>query len=524
MSLILFKFLDELLQYIRNSSELYGGIQLIFAMDPLQCTVLMPEKELANIKKYCRSNLDMNDLSSLKCGFYHSKSIFGRNWFYGILSINIRSNNIEWSKFLCNARRSELTEEDFIWFLKYSGSLIPSILKTKWLLINYTIRNLHDLIFNNGATYHWRKENNWILTSHDDKIKTIENILELDKSRESKGDISNVINIHEVYILAPEKITVEYGNMFDHDIICYTEKINEIVFDCTIKILEKKYSLEKYEENTKLEYIRKWEESGLKKSLDNILKDIKSYSANNSCSINNSGKINMPGLIECTAEDSFILIENLTERNIDLNPEEKKYYSKLADSQNKQQHKLSIAKGSIVINKSNSQLYIHSNQRLMVIEQIGDTLSVEPLYSGGLKSPNRLIKRELRQFEVAGQGRYSNKIVIVKRLSYPIVINSALMVGSTMGLQFDAALFDNTRFVDEGQTYIAAGRVPSPAAFGLLHLPKSLKDMNEKYFKCNLLSKKLDTYLNDVKKKTNSNVIRINFEFDYNGNIIKEFD
>lgn len=524
MSLILFKFLDELLQYVRNSCELFGGIQLIFAMDPLQCTVLMPDTELENIKKHCRSNLDVNNLSSLRCGFYHSKSIFGRNWYYGILNINIRSKNIEWSKFLCNARRSELTEEDFIWFLEYSGSLIPSILKIKWLLINYIIRNLYDSIHNEGSTYHYRLQTNLILQSHDDKIKTIENILELDKSRESKGDISNAVNIHEVYILAPEKITVIYGNKFDHDIICYTERINKIIFDCTIKILGKKYSLEKYEENTKLEYSRKWEESGLRESCDNILKDIKSYSANNSCSINNSSKINMPGFIECTAEDSFILIENLTERNIDLNPEEKKYYSELLDSQNKQQHELSIAKGTIVINKSNSQLYIHSNQRLRVIEQIGDTLSVEPLYSGGLKSPNRLIKRELRQFKVAGRGRYFNKIIIVKRLSYPIVLNSALMLGSTMGLQLDAALFDNTRGVNEGQTYIAAGRVPSPAAFGLLHLPKSRTDMNEKYFKCNPVSKKLDTYLNDVKKKTNSNIILINFEFDYYGNIIKEFD
>eukprot|EP00596_Hydrurales_sp_CCMP1899_P003217 CAMPEP_0119036280 /NCGR_PEP_ID=MMETSP1177-20130426/3886_1 /TAXON_ID=2985 /ORGANISM="Ochromonas sp, Strain CCMP1899" /LENGTH=80 /DNA_ID=CAMNT_0006995897 /DNA_START=567 /DNA_END=805 /DNA_ORIENTATION=- len=69
--------------------------------------------------------------------------------------------------------------------------------------------------------------------------------------------------------------------------------------------------------------------------------------------------------------------------------------------------------------------------------------------------------------------------------------NSALKVQTVLGIQLDAALFDNSRGVSEGETYIAAGRLPLPATFGLVHFPKSLNDLNEKYFVCNPVSQRM---------------------------------
>jgi hypothetical protein len=485
-------------------------------MDPLQTTTFIQKEEIFKIKNFCKGV----DEIKLKSGFYHSELISKGDWYYCVLNENIRSKDKEWSEFLSKARRSELTEDNFIWFLKYSGSAIPLILKIKWLLINYIIYYKSDCCEDeNYARYHkfqYRLKNGLILQEHFDAYKSIADIIKLSKSEESKVNISNIINIAEITMLATENVTIDNGNKFDLDIeFDNIQKLNYNIFQYSIPRLKMDYP-GLSDEQCRM----KWFELGYKAAVDNILKDIKSCTANNDI---NCSDIKKTDSIECEAKDTFTTIINQKEKILVFNEEDAKYYSEMADKKNKEKKNLRIPKGSIVMNKSNTELYLYSNQRLRVIEEIDGSLLVEPLYNNGLKSKTRLIPKVLKEFKIPGKGLYSNRTIIVKRRTYPIMFNSALMVQTVLGIQLDAVLFDNSRGVSKGETYIAAGRLPLPATFGLVHFPKSLKDLNEKYFVCNHVSKKLDTYLNNEKKSLNCSIIPIDFKFNYNGDITRNF-
>jgi hypothetical protein len=489
------EFLNEFLKYVRGNTEPFGGIQVVFAMDPLQFTVLMQDKELAEIKRNCGNN---TNLDFIKVGFYHSALIIGPNWLYGILNVNIRSQNPRWATFLKNARRSELTEDDFKWFLEYSGSNIPHILKMKWLLINFIINGKYD---KGNESFVYRLRKGYILSQHHDKIKSLETISKNhDKIKLLEASSNrNVTDIDKVTVLTTERVSLHYGNWFNAHLSHNTEKLSKVIME--IRSSE-------YRKDTVTDSIL----TNLNDFVNLTLSNIKDISAKSDIHSNK-------GIIECTAEDEYGV--NLKDETKMFEPsnDDKAYYSEEANKKLKQQKSVIITKGTIVFCMSNCQIYLHTNQKLVVKEQLPDSLRVEPLYSNGLKGPDRYIKKELVEFEVKGIGKYRDETVIVKRMAYPIVLNSALMVKSSMGIQLDAALFDNTRCVQDGETYIAAGRVPMPEAFGLLHIPESVDELNDKYFKCNIVSKKLDTYLNERKSETKCNLISINFEFDYAGEI-----
>lgn len=505
MSIKVFEFLDLFLQHVCKNKNPFGGKQIILSMDPLQSISFIQDTELKEIKKCC----GIVDECKIKNSCFFSESIIGRDWFYGYLEENNRSKDAEWSNFLSNARISELTEENFQWFQKNSGSAIPFVLKIKWLLINYFINRRVDYGSSDNSFYAFesRLKNGYILGEHHDVYKSILNILELKRIEESKEtltltNISNVMNIAEVTMLATENVTIQYGDKFNHNIMF--KDIGSLT-----KAIFKSSKTHHYKHLSDSEYEKLWIDDGYKDSVEKIVTDIISCTANNDTT----------DIIKCQAKDTFVTMYYQKEQIINFDEEEAKYYSDMADKKNKEKNNLEILKGTIVMNKSNSEKYIYSNQRVKVIGEINDTLLVEPLYNNGLISNPRLIKKVLKEFKIAGRGSYKDKTIIVKRRTYPIISNSALMVKSVMGIKLDAALFDNSRGVKEGETYIAAGRVPLPAQFGLLHFPKSLKDLNEKYFKCCPVTKKLDTYLKNQKKERQSCIIPINFKFNYNGDI-----
>ena len=511
MSEKVLEFLDMFLQHVCGNESPFGGKQMIMAMDPLQTTTFIQEINMKEIKKQIKG---LDDEKKLTSGYYHSDLITAPNWYYCVLNVNIRSKDKKWSDFLSRARRSELTEEDFIWFQESSGSAIPLILKIKWLLINHILYSLSDCCTDedNKSYYKFqsRLKNGWVLKEHFDVYKSIESIIKFSKSEESKVNFSNIINIAEVTMLATENVTIDYGNTFDDELeFSNIDRLHDVIFQCSISGWKKKYP-----GLLPSEYTKKWNELGHKESVYNILKEIRSCIAINDP---NCSGINMTNSIECKAKDTFAIIKSQKEISTNFDDEDAKYYSDMANKKNKEKNNLRIAKGSIVISKSNTELYIHSNQRLKVIKETNGSLLVEPLYNNGLISVPRLIPKVLKEFKIPGRGSHSNKTIIVKRRTYPIMSNSALKVQTVLGIQLDAALFDNSRGVSEGETYIAAGRLPLPATFGLVHFPKSLNDLNEKYFVCNPVSKTLDTYLNNEKINRNCSIIPINFNFNYNG-------
>lgn len=491
--MILFRFLDRFLQLVRRSHLPFGGMQLICAMDPLQFVVTLNKDELKDIEAL----YPFTNPAHCSMGFYHGSLIIGGNWCYALLNENIRSKNIRWSSFLKNARTSELTEDDLKFYNDHVGSKIPYILQIKWLLINYLIYKRYD----NDTTdtykdkkkkYEYRIKNNLIILEHSELISSIDNILKFNDTEATKNTYNRSENIT---ILATENITVTFGNKFN---LLNIEELTDYIMSSNAK---RKFDCE-YNEN---EYIEK-----VNNSIIDILKKI-NISNNDDQNVNDIPKTDV---IQLKAEDSYYKMEKGTKTLAHLSTKQKDYFSSQANRDKKQlPQTLDIIKGTVATSCNSSELYIDNNQRLKVLDEVNGTLHVEPLYDHGLKGPNRYIKKVTRETVIKDN-------IIVSRFGYPIQINSALMVSSCMGIQLDGVLFDNSRHSLEGNGYIAAGRVAIPERFKFAHGPKTVKEFNAKYFKCNAVSKRLDDHLISEKNRTNCNIIPINFKFNFYGEII----